>query len=342
MRSISVGSTRKGRKLALPFIGVCFFIVVLAFLYMVWSPGAIVTDGRHDRDANGIWIQHGWLGDDAWFKRTRKNPALFRNQESIAVLRTRLQEHHIRDVYPHLCPSSADGVIPDVDHPQTLRFLEAMQGFRVMPWVGGVLGKHVSLESPAWRGAFINSALTLLKMYPQFAGIHINIEPITSGNVLFLTLLEEIRAAMPQGKIISVAAYPPPTLWHPFPAIHWDKDYFQKVSARVDQMAVMMYDTAMIFEKPYISLMTSWTEEVVAWAGKTEILLGIPVYDDSGVDYHHPKVENLKNALKGIHVGLAGFRSLPANYQGVAIYSEWEMDEGEWEYFREHFTRSRK
>lgn len=67
---------------------------------------------------------------------------------------------------------------------------------------------------------------------------------------------------------------------------------------------IMMYDRAIPFEKVYRHLMASWTKEAFVWAANTEVLLGIPAYDDAGVGYHDPKVENLKNALMGIHVNI--------------------------------------
>ena len=58
------------------------------------------------------------------------------------------------------------------------------------------------------------------------------------------------------------------------------------------------------------------------------------------MDYHDPEVEALEHGLAGIHAGLAVFGSkLPPNYQGVALYSEWETDAGEWAFFGEHFLR---
>jgi hypothetical protein len=84
--------------------------------------------------------------------------------------------------------------------------------------------------------------------------------------------------------------------------------------------------------------MAGWTGEVLAWSGDTPVLLGVPTYNDPGVDYHNSEVENLENALLGIHRGLAR-RPLPANYQGVAIYCEWETDTNEWQYFEKHFSK---
>ena len=38
-------------------------------LWMRWSPGLDVRDGRHDLGTNGMWLQHGWLASDEWFAR---------------------------------------------------------------------------------------------------------------------------------------------------------------------------------------------------------------------------------------------------------------------------------
>jgi len=37
-----------------------------------------------------------------------------------------------------------------------------------------------------------------------------------------------------------------------------------------------------------------------------------------------------------VHRGLSR-RPLPANYQGVALYCDWETTEAEWIYYRHHF-----
>jgi len=101
-------------------------------------------------------------------------------------------------------------------------------------------------------------------------------------------------------------------------------------------MAVMMYDAGLRIPKAYQRLMADWTQEALAWSEGKPVLLGVPTYDDAGVGYHNPEVENLPNALWGIHRGLSR-TTLPSNYQGVAIYCDWETSEGDWSYFREHF-----
>ncbi|MBN1918959.1 MAG: hypothetical protein JW889_13715 [Verrucomicrobia bacterium] len=306
--------------------------------YVVWTPGKDIRDGRHDLGANAIWLEHGWLGDDLWFRREGKTDLIprFHDPERIAELAALLREHHITDVYPHLCPAQPDGALPGVDAGQVERFLDAFEGFRVMPWIGGPAAFD-EFPSAQWRGVFVQNVRELLVSHPRLAGIHINIEPCRSGNPNFLALLDELRAVLPGGKLLSVAAYPPPTRWQPSADVHWNRDYYRAVAQRADQLVVMMYDTGIRHSKFYQQLVASWTRRVLAWSGDSSVLLGLPAYEDAGVGYHHPGVENLRNALLGIHAGLAACAPFPTTYRGIAIYSEWEMDKAEWRLLRERF-----
>ena len=155
----------------------------------------------------------------------------------------------------------------------------------------------------------------LLEAHPRLAGVHLNVEPLPSADTAFLQFLEEAKARLGPGKALSIAAYPPPTRWHPYPEVHWEESYFRAVARRSDQLAVMMYDTGIRVPKFYQRLMIDWTREVLTWSEGKPVLLGVPSYDDAGVGYHHPHVENLENALLGIHGRLAG-GPIPASYQG--------------------------
>jgi hypothetical protein len=308
--------------------------------YSIWSPGLDVRDGRHDQGRNGIWISHGWFAEDKWFSRSAGSNQLerYREPRHIQELASLLRNHHVTDVFPHLCPAEMNGRLPDVSSNQVETFLDNFSGFRVMPWIGGPNGSSVLLRDAKWRSGFARSILELLTAHPRLAGIHLNVEPLPDGDTNFLVLLDELRTALPKGKLISVAAYPPPTRWQPAEDVHWSENFFRQVARRSDQLAVMMYDTAVRVPKLYQRLMAGWTEEVLRWSEGTPVLLGVPTYDDTGVEYHIPRVENLVNALLGIHRGLSG-HELPANYQGVAIYCEWETDTNEWLYFHDHFMK---
>ena len=322
---------------------ILIWIVVLGLPFLafrLWSPGLELRDGRHDKRTNGIWIQHGWLGDDGWFERNQRDKTKFRDPAAAKNLAALFSEHGVRYVFPHLCPCEPDGTLPPVDAAQAERFLDEFRDFQVVPWIGGVLGRQCDLDSPAWRKSFAASAADLLRRHPRLAGVQVNIEPLPDGHAGYLALLDEMRVALPAGKLLSVAAYPPPTRWHPFPDSHWSETYYREVARRTDLVASMMYDTSLKSSKLYQNLMRSWTDEVLAWAAPTPVLLGIPAYEDAGVGYHEPEVENLGNALRGIHAGLAESKVWPANYLGVAVYSEWEMSPEKWRVLREEFEKS--
>ncbi len=311
---------------------------VLALIFRVWTPGKIITDGRHDRGTNGIWMQHGWLGDDAWFKRYGKDPARFRQAWSIIGVAQKLQRYGIRDVFPHLCPCQDNGQIANSDPAQVERFLDGFGDFRVMPWVGGVSGVQCFPQSAQWRSTFVSSVAGLMKRHPRLAGVHVNIEPLPSQAPGYLELLEELKRALPEGKIMSVAAYPPPTLWHRFPEVHWDEDWFRAVASRCDHMVVMAYDTGLRVPKLYEHLMAGWSRDCLSWAADTPVLIGVPAYDDADSGYHDPDAENLHHALAGIHAGLLT-KPAASNFLGVALYSEWEMDAAKWQIVENEFCR---
>lgn len=295
-----------------------------------------------DRGQNAIWLQHGWLGDDRWFVENRRDKALFRSEARVGALADRMAAHHVTDLFPHLCPCSSDGRVAVVDDDQVELFLRVLEiheaDFRVIPWVGGVLGRHAFPESSQWRANFVESVRVLLETHPSLSGIHVNIEPMPPDNEHFLTLLRELSASLPEDNLLSVAAYPPPTVLHPYHEVHWDEEYFRAVSREADQVAVMLYDTALRNDGPYIRLLSRWIQESLDWGGDTMVLLGLPAYDDSGVGYHIPEVENLENGLRGAFAGLSEHERIPQNYQGVALYSEWEMDDQEWSLMRQRFV----
>jgi hypothetical protein len=274
-------------------IGVTLTIGLAFAGYLLWRPGLDVRDGRDDRGRNAVWLAHGWLGADEWFLKNNKTNefAKYRASSQVKALAQKLRQNHITDVFPHLCPAESTGKLPAVDDKQVELFLDAFQGFRVLPWIGGPNGSSIRMNDARWRTNLVSQVQTLLSRHPRFAGVHLNVEPLPTGDQDFLVFLDQLRAALPPGKLLSVAAYPPPTRWHPFPDVHWDQAYFRELARRCDQLAVMMYDAGQRIPKTYQRLMADWTAEVIEWSAGKPVLLGVPTYDDAGVGYHDPKVE---------------------------------------------------
>ena len=315
------------------FIALLIIPGIPVICYFIWQPGS--DKPLPEYPDNAIWLGHGWLGDDSWFSRNQRNKDAFRNGEKISALFKKLSDNKISTVFPHLCPAQMNGKIAAYDSKQVEQFLDHAEKYniKVIPWIGGVFEESARPDDENWRENFVDSVVELFKKHPRLAGVQINIEPMPDGNTDFLRLLDELRPKM-QGKILSVAAYPPPTKWHPYPDVHWELYYINRIAQRCDQLAVMMYDTAIPLEKFYIKLMRDWTQQLTGAVNKTdcELLLGIPAYEDAGMGYHHPEVENIESALKGISASEHNSR-----VKGIAIYCEWEMNESKWNVWK-HFT----
>ena len=314
---------------------VALVLGVVAMSYLVWRPGSNAPLPEFPN--NAIWLGHGWLGDDDWFKRNHREMAFFRDGGKVSALFQKLRDNGISTVYPHLCPAQSDGGISPCDHAQTELFLDmaAKFGIKVVPWIGGVLGDSARPTDAGWRRNFVASVEELVKNHPRLAGVQVNIEPMPSGNGDFLKLLDELHPVM-GGRTLGVAAYPPPTMWQPVSEVHWELPYVRQVASRCDQLAVMMYDTAIPLEKFYVALMKQWTRELSETVNPTgcELILGVPAYEDDGVGYHHPEVENLFAALNGISATMPN-----AGIHGIAIYCEWVMNEAKWRQWHQFIAR---
>ena len=315
-------------------IAAAVFVIVLIIWagYWLWSPGRNSLPVETRLLKNGIWLRHGWFADDTYFRRNPgQNAAAFRGTPAAENLMRQLKARRIHYVYPHLCPAQPHGELPDYNNTQIGVFLDVAEKYdiQVIPWIGGVLNESARIHDSAWRKSFCASVAKLLKNHPRLAGVQVNVEPLPDGDAAFLELLAELKQVLP-GKILSVAAYPPPTRWHPFPNVHWSPEYLRKVAERADQMCVMMYDTALRYEKFYVALMRSWSRELTEAVSGTrcELLFGLPAYDDAGVGYHDPEVENLSSALSGCAAGLDN--NSGEIFAGFAIYCEWEMTPEKW------------
>ena len=319
-----------------------FFVVLLA--HWRWQPGLTVRDGRDNLNRNALWIGHGWLGADGWFTSDAEKTR-YRSEENIARLANLCRENGIRDLYPHLTPTKVTGDVAAVDDAQIERFLDNTKGLRVLPWIGGRMGKQFAPSNAATSARFVAGVGALMRRHPRLAGVHLNVEPWKSGDAGMLKLLDELRAVLPPGKILSISGYPPQSEWSPF-RLAWSRDYYRQVASRVDQIAVMLYDTSIHDAKIYQYLFARWTKTVLDWTrdSQTEILPGVPTYGAAGPTlgplYHDPRVENLPNALAGLHRALSDLGELPRNYAGAAIYCEWETDASEWKIWRRDWSRA--
>ncbi len=325
-------------------MGLTAFVLLVAVAHSLWQPGLPIGDGRDDLGRNAMWIGHGWLGAESWFDADKiGEKARFRDASSIANLAQLCRDNGVRDLYPHLTPTRSDGAMIAADDAQIERFLDGTAGLRVLPWIGGRMGKHIAPGDAKQTARFVASVGAMMRQHPRLAGVHLNVEPWKSGDRGMLKLLDGLKTEIGSDKILSISGYPPQSEWYPL-RLAWSRDYYREIAARSDQIAAMLYDSSLHDGKLYQWFFARWTRTIFDWTrgpNAPEILLGVPTYGAAGPKlgplYHDPRVENLPNSLAGLHRGLADAGQLPNNYAGAAIYCEWETDADEWKIWREEF-----
>ncbi|MGW7290162.1 hypothetical protein ACWGH4_32315 [Streptomyces sp. NPDC054847] len=294
-----------------------------------------LQDGTRTRGKDAIWLGHAWVDG-------RKKDA------DVRAFAERIRGTGIKDLYVHTGPLEHDGTLPADRYPRARWLMDAvhreMPGIRVQAWLGDVLANDgpdgLRLDERS-RDAVVGSARQILDA--GFEGVHFDLEPLLSGDSDYLSLLDALRELTRDRKAqLSVAAHQ----IDPLPAAHrvnaavtgrekwWSQKFFGEVARRVDQIAVMSYDTWMPLEGMYggyVAQQTTLALEVTPPG--TDLLMGLPFFheDDLG---HHENAETVAAAVRGTRLGL-GRTDRERKAFGVALYVDFAAEEGDWKAYRE-------
>ncbi|CAM5738992.1 hypothetical protein SALBM311S_11039 [Streptomyces alboniger] len=298
------------------------------------------ADGTYTRNKDAIWLGHAWVDG-------RKKDA------DVTALARSLESTGIRDLYVHSGPLEHDGTLPESLYPKARWFIDAMHGaapgIRVQAWLGDVLATEspdgMRLERPATRAAVVASTRQILAV--GFDGVHFDLEPLHSDDGDYLTLLDSLRrVTRAQDAQLSVAAHQ----IDPVPGFHsfwgtvaghpkwWSQKFFGQVARRVDQIAVMSYDTMQPLESTYggyVAQQTSLALEVTPES--TDLLMGLPFYHENRFG-HWNHAETVAAAVRGARLGLSRTDADRANF-GVAAYVDFAATEGDWSAYRDGWVR---
>ncbi|OUD03952.1 glycoside hydrolase family 18 protein [Streptomyces swartbergensis] len=296
--------------------------------------------GTYTRDRDALWLGHAWVDG-------RKKDA------DVTALARRLQGTGIRDLYVHSGPLEHNGTLPKSVYPRARWFIDAVHeklpGIRVQAFLGDVLATEgpdgMRLENPVTRAAVVRSARQVLDT--GYEGIHLDLEPLHSGDRDYLGLLDALRReTRSRDALLSVAAHQ----IDPLPALHsvfgtftdhpkwWSQEFFGQVARRVDQIAVMSYDTAQPLESTYggyVAQQTSLALEVTP--PSTDLLMGLPFYWESNFD-HWGHAETVPAAVRGVRLGLSRTDADRARF-GVALYIDFAATEADWRAYKEDWVR---
>lgn len=282
-----------------------------------------------DQGDNGLWMRRHWL---------HEGPA----PEEIASLVAGLRARGIRRIYPFLGPMDEEGwpgwrskhglvrYVPERAGAFLAEFKRLAPEIRVIPWTGGNLGRDVHLDDEKQRQAFAAHMKRLVELGAD--GVQLNIEPLPSFAPGYIELLRTVRSAI-GSRVLSIAAYPPPTPLQPVGEVHWELPFMREVCRNVSELAVMAYDTGVTSAEAYEALLAGWTQDLAKTLpapkeGGCEWLMGISAYDDD-MDYHRPDVETIEHSLKGVMRGLNQI-AMPPGFRGVAIYASFTTDDMKW------------
>lgn len=317
----------------------CLLPLAAAWLLYQYAP---VSAAGPDTP-NAVWSAHKWVGqghsEDAY--------------DEFAAL---LARHRISDVYFHVGPLTGKGLIPSTKYPNAPALIAAMRrrapSLRLHAWIGQVErrgGGPLDLSDAGTRANIVGTAAEFIGL--GFDGIHYNIEPVYSGDPGLLALLDaSAPVTRARGKLLSVATdelSPLPGAEHAARLLVrqaglWRAPYFREVAARTDQLAVMMYDTAMPFDWLYGPIVAWETWRLRDIVGPDTVLfMGVPTYEDEHFGFH-PSAENMASGLRGIGIGLSFDGAPPGPNFGAAIYAGWTTDEDEWAVWRRDWLGARE
>ncbi|MFF4041508.1 hypothetical protein [Streptomyces sp. NPDC001816] len=295
--------------------------------------------GTQTRNRDALWLGHAWVDG----RKTDKD---------VKALAHRLRGTGIRDLYVHSGPLEHDGTLPKSEYPKARWLIKAVHrelpGIRVQAWLGDKLAGEtpdgLHLERAATRTAVVASTRRILAA--GYEGAHFDLEPLHSGDSDYLSLLDDLRALThAHHALLSVAAHQ----IDPLPAFHsfaglttghpkwWSQAYFGQVARRVDQIAVMSYDTAQPLQSlygGYVAQQTSLALEVAP--DTTDLLMGLPFYHTDKMG-HWAAAETVPAAVRGVRLGLSRTDADRARF-GVALYVDFAATEADWRAYRKDWV----
>lgn len=309
------------RRLLLTIL--CLFLGLLtdylAFPYGRWDSG---RSGNHAE--NGLWMRYTW-----YFGQHQSS--------DFALLGQRLHAEQVRYAFFHVRDIRPDGTLRyryAVPAKQlTTELHQAAPGVKLIAWIyaGNAQGLgHVDLKNAMVRRTMVQQAVWLVNDC-GFDGVQWDYEICPNGDTGFLALLRETRAALGPGRMISVAT----SLWlpHPLERWGWSDDYYRRVAAQCDLIAVMCYDSACYGSRGYAALVHQQvvhvTQDVAQSNPRCRVLIGVPTYAKGGPS-HDPHTENMATALLGVRAGVADPQAELSVFAGVAPFADYTTQPEEW------------
>jgi hypothetical protein len=332
----------------LPRIGLGLLIAAVLILLGIgavyWRLTATVTNhpgSYFNLHQNGVWLEHSWAGEA-------------HTSAEYDALASLLAAEQVTYVYAHVGPLDSDGTIPADLAPNAATLVSQLHarlpGLHVLAWIGqvetagGTPGEvTVNLDNFSVREQIAATATHFVRDL-GFDGVQYDIEPILNNNPRYIDLLEETRADLPPGGILSTIGQK----WAPNAHLAdflrsqgradawWTTYYYADVAAHVDQIVPLIYNSAMPTARAYEIFVQQETEHILDAVRSAnhppQVLIGLPTYPGNSF-WFHDTAENVTTGLSGVISGLNSNRDTSA-FTGVAIYRFATTSSQDWSIYR--------
>ena len=292
-----------------------------------------VTPAARSTGNDALWLGHAWVDG-------RKGP------QDVAALATQLRGTGIRDLFVHVGPLSRDGSLNPALRPQARWFVKAVHSVlpktRVLAWVGDIVGGNdgLDLESAGTRQRILAAVGSVLA--DGFDGVHYDFEPVGDADPGYLTVLAATHALVRNaGRMLSISAEQvepvPGGRWLMEALVGhdawWSSGYLRQVASRVDQVAIMSYNSVLWTASAYSGFVRDETRIALrALPPNVALLIGIPAY--YGHDpAHDSAAEYVASGIRGVRLALP--HGTPRDRAvGVALYVDFAASRADWNAYR--------
>jgi Glycosyl hydrolases family 18 len=307
-------------------LGVLVLLLVLAAAAaqgtLIAEDSGVITPAAHSMGDDALWMGHAWVnGQDG--------------QTDLNALVARLKKTGIRDLFVHSGPLSGNGTLNPALRPKArwlvISLHKALPGVRVQAWLGDIAGSgNLNLESTVTRDAITRSVRQVLA--DGFDGVHLDLEPINTGDPGYLALLSQVHAVtQAKHKLLSVAAEPVAGLglaqsW--LPTHWWSTSYLHQVAIRVDEVAIMTYNSPLPTSGAYAGYVR-WETGLALAAVPPDVtlLIGAPAYDTGG-PWPFSSAESIAGAIRGVQLAISPVP--PKRPLGIALYVDFTATAHDW------------
>ncbi len=300
---------------------------------------------------NAIWLDRSWVYGDL-------------DERRLGEFVNRLVEHRIGKAYAYVSSLGADerwsggaqGAANFMNSRDAVaQFVETFKSkgdeLEILAWIeiwthlDNVDGYRLD-DSNLHQNIAEFSRLLVKEM--GFDGVLLDVKPMFSDNDDFIRLTQRVRAAVGAESAIAIAATadltPPDLRLQNIPSIApgtmWSPIFKQRVIAPADEVILLMYQSYRQEPLDYVNWVAYHIETYADLAeSSTKILVSIPNY--GGVsNAHNPAIETMANALDGVNEGLRRLdEERRALVTGVAIYSDEQLSQADWNVFREQWLQ---